>query len=318
MRIEPVEDSTEKKQKEKVPRDSIKVIALAKNYQMYKDQSGTSYAFVRGRSIPIDGKQFQNILTNDFYKSEKYPAGREAINLAISVLSAQTAEEGLEKRLELRVYRDNDTIYYDLCNGRVVRISGKEWSVEPAKPMFRSMPHQKVQVEPTHDGDIHKFFDYVNVPEHSKLIMLCYLVACFIPDIARPILHPIGSQGTGKTTKAKAIRALIDPSNADALITSKDENEVKLNLYNNYYPVFDNLSGIDSRLSDILSQAVTGCGFENRELYSNNAVRTYYLQRTMCLTGITCVIKKPDLMERVLLMPLERIDESDRKEERLF
>ncbi len=313
-------DGTEKKKKDKdkAPPASIKVIALAKKYLMYKDQSGAIYAFVNGRSIPIEGKQFKNTLINDFYKSEKYPAGREAINAALSVLSAQTAEEGKEKRLELRVYRDDDTIFYDLGNGLVVRISGEEWKIEAAKPMFRSMPHQKVQVEPVHGGDIHKIFNYLNISENAKILMLCYLTTCFIPDIARPILHPTGSQGMGKTTMGKVIRSMIDPSNADALITPKDEEEVKLNLYNSYYPVFDNLSGVDSRLSDILSQVVTGCGFERRELYSDNDVRTYRLQRTMCLTGINCVTKKADLMDRVLLMPLERIDEGDRIEERLF
>ncbi|MBF0516713.1 MAG: hypothetical protein HQK97_06285 [Nitrospirae bacterium] len=316
--MEETEGRTEKKKKDKAPLASIKVISLAKKYLMYKDRSGTIYAFVNSRSIPIEGKQFKNTLINDFYKSEKYPAGKEAINAAISVLSAQTAESGIERRLELRVYRENDNIYYDLCNGRVVRISGEGWSIEAARPMFRSLPHQKEQVEPAHGGDVHKIFNYLNISENAKLLMLCYLIACFIPDIARPILHPIGSQGMGKTTMGKVIRALIDPSNADALITPKDEEDVKLNLYNNYYPVFDNLSGVDSRLSDILSQVVTGCGFERRELYTDNDVRTYRLQRTMCLTGINCVTKKPDLMERVLLMPLERIDERDRKEERLF
>ena len=68
-------------------------------------------------------------------------------------------------------------------------------------------------------------------------------------------------------------------------------------------------------MSDVLSQACTGGGFSKRQLYSDDEDVIYQVKRCMGINGINLLINKSDLMDRTILLHLDRIDSSSRKEE---
>jgi hypothetical protein len=68
-------------------------------------------------------------------------------------------------------------------------------------------------------------------------------------------------------------------------------------------------------MSDILAQACTGGGFSKRQLYTDDDDIIYKVKRCIGLNGINLVISKPDLMDRSILLHLERIDPTRRIDE---
>lgn len=144
--------------------------------------------------------------------------------------------------------------------------------------------------------------------------MAC-VISYFIPDIPHPILHPHGPQGAGKTSFFKIIKRICDPSSIEALITPRDLNQLIQVITHNHVCLFDNVSDIPVWMSDILSQACTGGGFSKRQLFTDDDDVVYQVKRCIGINGINLLIKKPDLMDRSILVYLDRIDPSQRKEE---
>ncbi len=89
-------------------------------------------------------------------------------------------------------------------------------------------------------------------------------------------------------------------------------------LAHHYCPVLDNLSNIPEWLSDTLSRAVTGEGFTKRALYTNSDDILFAYKRVLILTGIDLLIRKPDLLDRSIIVGLERIPDSQRRDEQLL
>jgi hypothetical protein len=138
----------------------------------------------------------------------------------------------------------------------------------------------------------------------------------FIPEIAHPVFHPHGPHGSGKTSLLKIIRKLCDPSNIDVIITPRNQTELVQILDHHYFCPFDNLSDLPPWMSDIFCQVCTGGGFSKRQLYTDEDDIIFQLKRCIGIDGINLVISKPDLLDRSILIYLERIDPNFRLEER--
>ena len=79
--------------------------------------------------------------------------------------------------------------------------------------------------------------------------------------------------------------------------------------------MFDNLSELSEGCSDMLCRSVSGYGFSKRELYTNDDDVIYNIKRTIGINGINLTATKPDLLERSILIALERISTENRKQE---
>ena len=81
---------------------------------------------------------------------------------------------------------------------------------------FRRYSNQQPQVYPARDypHDIFdQFMNLINVKdEDNKLLLKCYIIALFIPEIPKPILMLHGEQGSAKSTLQELIKMLVDPS----------------------------------------------------------------------------------------------------------
>jgi hypothetical protein len=157
-------------------------------------------------------------------------------------------------------------------------------------------------------GIFDKFMSLVNVKgEDNQLLLKCYIISLFYPDIPKPVLMLHGEQGSAKSTLQELIRMLGDPSSISTLTFPRDINELVQKLSHNYIAYFDNVSLIPAWISDQLCRAVTGSGFSKRELYTDDDDIIYNFRRCIGFNGINLGATKADLLDRGIIIELERI-----------
>lgn len=222
-----------------------------------------------------------------------------------------------EISLEPRVHKIGNVIWYDL--GReAVKITKSGWKVVNEPPvLFRRYSHQKRQVVPVEGGNIQDFHKLVNIKDWNDWHMfLTFASATLLPDIAKPVLIINGSQGAGKSTPMKMLKELIDPSSLNS--TSGVKNEAELARLANMHILlfFDNLSRLSWDMSDDICRLVTGDGFSKRKLYTDNDEIVYSFKRALMMNGIASFISRADLLDRSVILNVNRIPEEDRKSEK--
>jgi hypothetical protein len=243
----------------------------------------------------------------------------DTINRVLQSLSAKAYFEGKKTYLDVRSVHNSDGLWYDLGE-RAVRITDKGWEVPYDVPiMFKRFPHQKKQVTPISGGSLQLLLKYVNVKDESdQLLFIVYLVAAFIPNFPHPLLILHGAQGAGKTTPMKLMKELIDPSELGGLSAPKNIEGFVQTISHHSFMFYDNLSKMPEWFSDALARAATGDSFSKRELYTDDDDVIYRFQKIIALNGINQVVYKSDLLDRSILINLERISPENRKESQVF
>jgi len=306
----------EKEVKKNTVSQADKLIKIASNFKLFHDDTKEAYAFVNNEAIKARGSQFKQLLAKGLWQAENKAPNTDAIYQALNVIEAKAIFDGECIKLHNRVAEYESKFFYDLCNGRTVEITKLGWSIVDTYPiLFKRYPHQQKQVEPQKGGDIQRLFNFLNVKEKKhRILSLVYPISCLVSDIPHPIFHSWGDRGSGKTTQSVVYKRLLDPSKLDVLITPRDHGELVQILEHHYLCLFDNLSSFPNWLSDLLSQACTGGGFSKRRLYTDDEDVIYQIMRCIGLNGINLLISRPDLMDRTILLHLERIEPDKRKE----
>lgn len=146
-------------------------------------------------------------------------------------------------------------------------------------------------------------------------MLKCYIVATFIPHIAKPILITHGEQGSGKSFLQRFVKRIVDPSAAEKLSFPRSSTELTQQLSHNYLALYDNISKMDDWISDELCKAVDCSGSSKRMLYSDDDDIIYNFHRCIMLNGINIVARKADLLDRSIIIQLERIPKEQRGKE---
>jgi hypothetical protein len=188
--------------------------------------------------------------------------------------------------------------------------------VENPPVKFIRYRHMAAQVEPETGGNLDDLFEFTNVKSQTdRKLLRSWTIVGLIPDIPRPAQVIYGDQGSAKSSLAKRQRELIDPSKMP-LLRAKDEPEVVQGLAHHYCAILDNVSSLPEWLSDLLCRAVTGEGFTKRQLYTDAEDIMFSYQRLLILNGIGLMVTKPDLLDRSIIIGLERISDQSRRQER--
>jgi hypothetical protein len=244
----------------------------------------------------------------------------DAVNRALETLAARAHFDGEQNALEVRSVYNKEGLWYDL-GGRAVHVTPEQWEVTERPPIiFRRFSHQKPQVMPRHGGDLRTILKYINITDEAeRLLFLVYVVAAFIPDYPHPLLILHGIQGAGKTTPMVLMKDLIDPSALrEGFSLPSKESEFAQIANHHYFLFFDNLSTMPEAFSDTLARAVTGGSFSKRGLYTDDDDVIYRFQRTIALNSVNQVVYKSDLLDRSILLHLDRIADDKRKPSQLF
>lgn len=320
-------EKMESDQEEKRSSQADQLVALVtdENCELFHDQFKEPYAHIlvenHWENHKIKNKQFSQWLSRLLWKKTGKAANPTALQSALAVIKGKACFEGRLYHLDTRVVQRDDVIWYDLGNDQwqAVKITSEGWEIVNNPPiLFCRYSHQKPQVLPVPASieDIKRVETFLNLAKSEyNLLLLVYLVSCFIPDIAHPVPIVYGPQGSAKSTFARILSKLIDPSSTGVGGIPTDQNEVIRQLAHHWFRIFDNVTHISTTNSDLFCRAVTGETFSKRELYSDDDDVIFSFQHCIGLNGINNCGQKPDLLERALLFRLEPISKHLRKSE---
>jgi energy-coupling factor transporter ATP-binding protein EcfA2 len=303
--------------------DQLLRIALEK-CDLFIDQFDEPYASVdvggHNETQPCGGSRFRRILTKAYYDRNGKMPEPNAVKTAVDMVSSIASISSKKIDLQNRVAEENDEIFIDLTDDlwRAIRVTHNGWCIdERPNPLFKRYSHQMPQVVPISGGDINELFSFIPISDpNEQLLMTAFLVTCFVPNIPHPVLILHGSQGSGKTTMLKMVRRLVDPSLLEVLLMRRREEELAQLMFHNWLCPFDNTSTLRPEISDAFCQAVTGAGFSKRKLYTDQDNVMFWFRRIICLNGINVPATRADLLDRSILLSLERINPQARTPEK--
>lgn len=218
-------------------------------------------------------------------------------------------------RLHLRQAMDGGALWLDLGDqtGRVVRVDASGWSVETRSPvLFRRSELSGVMCYPD-PGDFSEMREFLNVGDEAWALILGWVVSAFFPDIQHPILALTGEQGTAKTSTAKMLGALVDPSPAPLMAPPRDSNDWTMMANGASLIGLDNLSHLPGWFSDALCRAITGEGLARRRLYSDADLVVTSFRKLVLVTGIEFGVLSADLIDRTIFVELLPIPDEKRQ-----
>jgi len=237
---------------------------------------------------------------------------------ALCVLEGRAASKDQEA-VFLRLGERGDSIILDLgtVDGRCITIRPGSWSAESRSPvLFRRTKLTSPIPDPIRSSNgLDKLRDLLNCEEHEFRQIVGWLVAALIPGIPHPILALRGEQGAAKSSTAQMAVNLIDPSPAPLRSAPRDLKSWAVAASASWAVALDNISTIPVWLSDTLCKAVTGDGYIDRQLYSDDDVTVLAFRRAVILTSIDPGALAGDLAERLLVVELQPILDTKRRAE---
>ena len=244
-------------------------------------------------------------------------ANPEPVALRVAELAADPSDDadGLSQG------SSSNTIVLDLgdSTGRAVVLTPDGWSLSDASPvLFKRTALTGVLPEPANLHDPAALLglrELLNVTDDAWPLMVGWLVASFFPTIPHPILMLGGEQGTGKSTAARLMFNLVDPSPALLRSEPRDVEQWAIAAAGSHCVCIDNISRIPPWWSDALCKAVTGDASIRRKLYTDGDLAVLAFRRCVVLTSIDAGALRGDLGDRLLLIDLERITEQKRRTE---
>jgi hypothetical protein len=267
--------------------------------------------------IALRSRRFRNWIAGTVYRESGVVIDSQTIKDIIGVLSFEAEFNNEEIKLDLRVAarsENSNTVWYiDLTNKdwEFIAINGEKWNLINNTIIFRRFPNQTPQVYPSREYPVNifdKFMDLLNIEgEDNRLLLKCYIVTMFIPEVPKVVLMLHGEQGSAKTTLEELIKMIVDPSIVKTFAFPKDISEFIQQLSHSYVTYYDNISILRDWVSDLLCRAVTGSGFSKRVLYTDDDDFIYSIKRCVGFNGIDLGATKADLLDRGLIIQLKRL-----------
>jgi hypothetical protein len=268
----------------------------------------------------IKSRRFRSFLSREFWKRERRSYSSETWSEAASFLE-DLALDGPERKAFLRVGKHENCIYLDLGteDWQIIRVSPNGWDIIPyakCPVRFYRTDCQLPLPTPTRGGSLDNLWRLLNVREADRPLVLAWILSTLTPDGSKPILVFSGEKGSGKSSAATLLKRLSDPTNVSWLGTVEDPQTLAVAALGRWVLCYDNLTHLTTEQHNLLCRVSTGEGYSRRTLYTDLEETFLEFRRPQILTGIDLVPTRSDLLDRCLIVRLERISEENRLTER--
>lgn len=309
-------NSKQKAEKSKITTDWL-IKEITGQCTLFHDQYGEPWLLQKSESYDlckIGSKKFRRWLGAYVYHTHKFVLKNNQVRDITEALGSIALYEGAgEKQLEVRSFLTGGNLWYDLGKS-AVKIGQNGWEIVKQPPiLFRQYNHQEEQVIPVRNGNVQLLRQFVNIEsDEDWALFLIFAISAFIPTFPKPVLVLTGSQGAGKTTPMRMLKKLIDPSVLPSNGSPSDQEEMSRMADRHSVIFFDNLSNLSSKVSDLLCKLVTGDGFSRRTKYTDDDETIFVSKRAIMMNGINSFITRADLLDRAIILEIERISEDKR------
>lgn len=306
--------------------DRLVEYAFAAGVRCVRDRQDEPYARVPRADgdhalYAMRSKAFGYWLGQCMYAAEQRAPNAASVTDARNLLAGVALHDAASRVADvaLRIANESGDIVLDLGGDswQGVRITPDGCRVEPhGELLFRRSSTTQPLPTPTFGGDLRELREHVRCEDDSWPLLASWLIAAASPSGPYPILLLTGEQGAGKTTAARMLRGLVDPSMLAVRSEPRDGRDLMIAARHSHIVALDNLSRISPAIADALCCLATGGGFGARELYSDAEETAVAIARPIILTSIEDIATRPDLLDRSLIVRLSAIPKHKRKTER--
>jgi DNA polymerase I-like protein with 3'-5' exonuclease and polymerase domains len=308
------------------PSQATLLVDLVGDIELFHTPGGKAYATVdvggHEETWAVQGHELSKWLRRLFFETHKKAPSDQALKEALGVIDARAQFDGREEAVHVRVAGRDDAVYLDLGDPawRTVEITPQGWGVVSDPPVkFRRPRGAQPLPMPAPGGHISALRRFVNVDGDDAFhLLVAWLVGAMRPTGPYPILALQGEQASAKSTTARVLRRLVDPSTAPLRRAPRNERDLMISAQNAWLLSYDNLSGLPPTLSDTFCSLSTGGGLSTRELYSDDGEIIFHATRPIILNGIDTIATRADLADRAVDLTLPHIAETQRQDEASF
>jgi transposase len=289
---------------------------------LWHDSTGEAWIdFTEGeymQTARVKSKRFQDFLRRILWKRHHRTINSEGWSQAIGTLEALAQDKDApEREAFLRVAQHEGSIYIDLAtkDWRIVRVSPNGWEIIPyadCPVRFYRADCQLPLPIPERGGSLDGLWQLLNFKEADRPLVLGWILGCLTPNGPKPILVLSGEKGAGKSSAATLLKRLTDPTRVSKAGEVGDERQVAASARGRWVLAFDNLTHLSTNQQNLLCRVVTGEGFTHRTLYTDLEETFFEYHRPQILTGVDLVPTRGDLLDRCLIVRLERIPDERR------
>ncbi|GAG87209.1 unnamed protein product, partial [marine sediment metagenome] len=213
----------------KRPAAATQLLELTKDIELFHTPDRMPYAVIKQDDHtevwPLESRTVKDYLARRYYEKLGSAPSSQAIQNALNVFRGHALFAGCEEPVYTRLAGYDNKIYLDLCNSvwSVVEITAKGWQEIPSPPIrFVRSRGMTALPAPQAGGDVNKLRDFLNTTNDDWPLLLAWLIGAFMPKGPFPVLVLTGEQGSAKSTVARVMRSLVDPSTIPLRSLPKD------------------------------------------------------------------------------------------------
>lgn len=279
--------------------------------ELFHDNEGAPYATVApGTTFRLKSSAFQSWLSREYYNSARAAVSAGTMTDTINLLDGSAKYSGKQHKVYVRVAPIGQEVWLDLGK-QVAHITADGWQVLDEAPVKFLRPRGVLPLPTprvTEARELTRLLATVtNIKPEDLPLAAGWLIGALRGRSPFPVLVLTGEQGTAKTFGSQTIRSILDPNIAPLRATPREPRDLMIAARNSYVCAFDNLSIIPDWFSDDLCRLATGAGFATRELHTDTDEIIFQAARPILFNSITDVARRPDLLDRAMVVTLEPI-----------
>jgi hypothetical protein len=307
----------EEKEERRNQADRLIGYALEDVQELFVDQHDAPHALKAGEPVPLTSRCYL-WLRRLMWDEEGRSVSGEYLKMAAGTLAAHAEFSGVVRDLHTRAAWHEGILYYELRHGKVVRVGPGGWTLEASPPvLFRRYANLKPLPDPEAGGSLDVLDELVNLKgDRDRRLFKAYLATLPLEHVGRPIFNASGAMGSGKTTIGRVAKRTWDPTAPETV--RFDPRDFLQKAMHAYLVMLDNQNSIPEWAADTLCRLVTGEADSKRRLYTDDEDVIIELRRAVILNGINVPTERGDVLDRSLVVELERIPDAERKTEELL
>jgi hypothetical protein len=273
---------------------------------------------------PIHSPLIRDWLVNAFFQQHQEPPTPFALRQTIRTLEARATCGQLRFPVDRRVAARGhplhpDAIRLDLASnaGEFVEITTQGWSVDtaPDASFLHSRGYDKLPAPQSADDACLLPTALYPATEADRVRLTTWLLNTLRPAGPHPILVLDGPPSSGKSTAARMLRNLIDPSKAPLRSLPHSEPELLAVALHDWILAFDQTGPIRQPVSDTLCRLATGAAVRHREKGDQHEHVLEELHRPIVITTTAGWNPSEALAERILTVKLAPLTPETRRPE---